>query len=177
MGGHGALTLYLSSLLGGSKQYRSVSAFAPISNPSKCPWGENAFKGYLAGGVVEGQDLYDATELVKKLPATPVHVLIDYVRYLHDPTFLVLNLDQGTGDKFYKNGQLLPENFLKAARDQGYDEVQVRVRDQEGYDHGYYFVSVSDVPYNVPTNVSQRYQLLVQITSIVSANSYSDRKH
>ncbi|TCD61302.1 hypothetical protein EIP91_008652 [Steccherinum ochraceum] len=125
MGGHGALTLYLTSLLNGSKQYRSVSAFSPISNPSKCPWGETAFKGYLAGGIAEGQDLYDATELIKKLVKTPAHVLIDY----------------GTGDKFYQNGQLLPENFLKAARDQGYDEVQVRVRDQEGYDHGYYFIS------------------------------------
>ena len=58
----------------------SVSAFAPISNPSECPWGETAFKGYLAGGVSEGKDLYDATELVKKLPgpATPVHILVDY---------------------------------------------------------------------------------------------------
>ncbi len=47
---------------------------------------------------------------------------------------------QGTADNFYKNGQLLPENFLKAARDAGYDEVQVRVRSQDGYDHSYYFV-------------------------------------
>ena len=50
---------------------------------------------------------------------------------------------QGTADNFYKNGQLLPENFLKAARDSGYDEVQVRVRSQDGYDHSYYFVSLS----------------------------------
>lgn len=48
---------------------------------------------------------------------------------------------QGTGDNFYQAKQLLPENFLKAARDAGYDEVQVRVRSQEGYDHSYYFVS------------------------------------
>jgi S-formylglutathione hydrolase FrmB len=47
---------------------------------------------------------------------------------------------QGTGDNFYKEGQLLPENFLKAARESGYDEVQVRVRSHEGYDHSYYFV-------------------------------------
>ena len=52
---------------------------------------------------------------------------------------------QGTGDNFYKSGQLLPENFLKAARDAGYDEVQVRVRSQEGYDHSYYFVSAPTV--------------------------------
>jgi S-formylglutathione hydrolase len=47
---------------------------------------------------------------------------------------------QGTGDNFYKQGQLLPENFLKAAREAGHDEVQVRVRSQEDYDHSYYFV-------------------------------------
>ncbi|KAJ3006927.1 hypothetical protein NUW54_g3747 [Trametes sanguinea] len=97
MGGHGALTLYLNSVLKGVKQYRSVSAFAPISNPVNCP--------------------YDATELIKKLNKEPVHILVDY----------------GTADNFYKQGQLLPENFLKAARDSGYDEVQVRVRSQEGY--------------------------------------------
>ncbi|KAI0375230.1 carbohydrate esterase family 1 protein [Pilatotrama ljubarskyi] len=126
MGGHGALTLYLSSVLQGVKQYRSVSAFAPISNPVNCPWGQKAFSGYLQGGVEEAKDKYDATELVKKLGGKePVHILVDY----------------GTADNFYKQGQLLPENFLKAARDSGYDEVQVRVRAQEGYDHSYYFIS------------------------------------
>ena len=48
---------------------------------------------------------------------------------------------QGTSDYHYKAGQLLPENFLNAARNAGYDEVQVRVRQQVGYDHSYYFVS------------------------------------
>ncbi|TFK30818.1 esterase D [Coprinopsis marcescibilis] len=121
MGGHGALVLYLSSK---SKQYRSASAFAPITNPSKCPWGEKAFKGYLAGGLQEGADRYDATELIAK-SSDPLHILIDY----------------GTGDKFYQQGQLLPENFLKAARAAGYDEVQIRVRSQPEYDHSYYFIS------------------------------------
>jgi len=121
MGGHGALTLYLSSK---TKQYRSASAFAPISNPTKCPWGEKAFKGYLQGGVEEATALYDATELIKKSKGS-LHILIDY----------------GTADNFYKQGQLLPENFLQAARDAQYDEFQVRVRSQEGYDHSYYFIS------------------------------------
>ena len=48
---------------------------------------------------------------------------------------------QGTGDHHYKTGQLLPENFLNAARKAGYNDVQVRVREQVGYDHSYYFVS------------------------------------
>ncbi|KAG6832509.1 hypothetical protein H0H92_000138 [Tricholoma furcatifolium] len=106
MGGHGALTLYLASK---TKQYRSASAFSPISNPTKCPWGEKAFNGYLQGGVEEAKAQYDATELIAK-SKDPVHILIDY----------------GTGDEFYSKGQLLPENFLKAARESGYDEVQVR---------------------------------------------------
>jgi S-formylglutathione hydrolase len=81
MGGHGALTLYLASLVNGARQYRSASAFAPIANPSKCQWGEKAFKGYLAGGVAEGSEKYDATHLVQKLGGKePVHILIDYVR-------------------------------------------------------------------------------------------------
>jgi S-formylglutathione hydrolase len=75
MGGHGALTLYLVSR---TKQYRSASAFAPISNPTKCPWGEKAFKGYLQGGIEEAQDQYDATHLIEK-SKDPVHILIDYV--------------------------------------------------------------------------------------------------
>lgn len=75
MGGHGALTLYLASQ---TKQYRSASAFAPISNPTKAPWGEKAFNGYLAGGLREGEN-YDATELISKT-SDPVHILVDYVR-------------------------------------------------------------------------------------------------
>ncbi|KAF7436621.1 hypothetical protein PC9H_003454 [Pleurotus ostreatus] len=121
MGGHGALTLYLASK---SKQYRSASAFSPICNPTKCPWGEKAFKGYLQNGIEEAKAQYDATELIAKTTDS-VHILIDY----------------GTGDNFYKQGQLLPENFLKAARDAGHDELKVRVRSHEGYDHSYYFIS------------------------------------
>ncbi|KAH7334317.1 Alpha/Beta hydrolase protein [Rhizoctonia solani] len=49
MGGHGAITLYLKGLLGSREgvQYKAASGFAPILNPTKCPWGEKAFKGYL----------------------------------------------------------------------------------------------------------------------------------
>lgn len=147
MGGHGALTLYLNSILSGAKQYRSVSAFSPVANPTNCPWGQKAFNGYLQGGVEEAKERYDATELIKKLGKAPVHILIDYVSVLTGGRIGGGNADvegflkyKGTGDNFYKTRQLLPENFLKAARDAGYDEVQVRVRAQEGYDHSYYFV-------------------------------------
>lgn len=120
MGGHGALVLYLSS---NDRQYRSASAFAPIANPTKCEVGRKAFKGYLQGGVDEAKEQYDATDLIAKFKE-PVHILVDY----------------GTADQFYKDGQLLPENFLRAARESGYDESQVMVRCQDGYDHSYYFV-------------------------------------
>lgn len=89
MGGHGALTLYLSSLLSNTKQYRSASAFAPICHATKAPWGEKAFAGYLQGGVKEAQDCgqYDATDLISKIKE-PVHVLVDYVREHIRETFL-----------------------------------------------------------------------------------------
>lgn len=84
MGGHGALTLYLKNL----DLYRSASAFAPIANPTKAPWGDKAFKGYLDGGVEEGLQ-YDATELLKHAMGQDLKVLVDV----------------GTGDQFYQQHQ------------------------------------------------------------------------
>lgn len=60
MGGHGALTLFLKN----PGKYKTVSAFAPISNPSQGPWGIKAFGGYL-GDDKEAWKKHDATELVK----------------------------------------------------------------------------------------------------------------
>jgi pimeloyl-ACP methyl ester carboxylesterase len=76
MGGHGALCTYLASK---AQQYRSASAFAPISNPINAPWGQKAFAGYLQGGIHEAKEQYDATELISKC-SDPVRILIDYVR-------------------------------------------------------------------------------------------------
>jgi S-formylglutathione hydrolase len=73
MGGHGALTLYLKN----PGAYKSVSAWAPISNPVKCPWGEKAFGGYL-GDDKEEWKKHDATELVKGWKG-PLNALIDVV--------------------------------------------------------------------------------------------------
>merc|ERR1711963_436238 len=58
MGGHGALISHLKN----PGVYTSVSAFAPICNPTKCPWGDKAFNGYL-GSVASGAE-HDATELM-----------------------------------------------------------------------------------------------------------------
>jgi S-formylglutathione hydrolase len=43
MGGHGALILVLRH----PDVHRSMLAFAPISPPMCCPWGEKASTGYL----------------------------------------------------------------------------------------------------------------------------------
>ncbi|GAD99697.1 esterase, putative [Paecilomyces variotii No. 5] len=118
MGGHGALTLFLRN----PGKYKSVSAFAPISNPVNCPWGQKAFSGYFGTENQEKWKEHDATELIKKWKG-PFDVLIDV----------------GTGDNFYKQGQLLPENFEKAAKEAGIEGVKVRY--QEDYDHSYYFIS------------------------------------
>lgn len=119
MGGHGALTLFLKH----PGMYKSVSAFAPITNPVNCPWGQKAFTGYF-GEDREEWKRHDASELVKGWKTGTFEALIDV----------------GTGDNFYKQGQLLPENFEKAVKESG-NEKGVVLRYQDGYDHSYYFIS------------------------------------
>lgn len=45
-----------------------------------------------------------------------------------------MKIDYGSSDKFYNEGQLLPENFEKAVREEG-REKEVEVEQREGYDH------------------------------------------
>jgi S-formylglutathione hydrolase len=116
MGGHGALTIALSE----PGWIRSVSAFAPIGAPMRCPWGEKAFTGYL------GEDraawaAYDSTELLR-------------TRGWRGPPILV---DQGDADPFLDT-QLRPELLRQACADA---KVPLELRMQPGYDHGYHFVS------------------------------------
>lgn len=116
MGGHGALTIALSN----PGWIRSVSAFAPIAAPMRCPWGEKAFTGYL------GEDrgawaAYDSTELLR-------------TRGWAGPP---IRVDQGTADPFLET-QLKPELLEQACADAG---VALELRRQDGYDHGYFFVS------------------------------------
>ncbi|KAG9236679.1 carbohydrate esterase family 1 protein [Amylocarpus encephaloides] len=120
MGGHGALTLFLKN----PGMYKSVSAFAPIANPIKCPWGEKAFRGYLGDDKEEWKQ-HDATVLISKGKV--------------EGGFNAL-IDQGTGDNFYKQLQLLPENFAEAAKTSGNDKDLV-IRYQEDYDHSYFFMA------------------------------------
>jgi S-formylglutathione hydrolase len=115
MGGHGALVCALRN----PGLYQSLSAFAPICAPMRCPWGRKAFKGYL-GEDQEAWRQYDASELVKKAPF-PRTILVD----------------QGLADKFLAD-QLCPEALEAACREAG---QRLTLRRQEGYDHGYFFIA------------------------------------
>jgi S-formylglutathione hydrolase len=118
MGGHGALVLALRN----PAVYRSVSAFAPICSPTRCPWGQKALPRYL-GEDRSAWAKYDAVEL---LDARAAQVY---------PEILV---DQGLADKFLPQGQLRPELLEAACRAAG---QPLRLRRQEGYGHDYYFIA------------------------------------
>lgn len=115
MGGHGALTLALKN----PGRWRSVSAFAPISSPMRCPWGEKALSGYL-GRDQAAWRRHDATALIE-----------DGARLGH------LLVDQGEADGFLKT-QLKPELLARACEAAG---IPLTLRMQPGYDHSYYFIS------------------------------------
>ncbi|MEM1170384.1 MAG: S-formylglutathione hydrolase [Cyanobacteria bacterium P01_H01_bin.35] len=116
MGGHGALICALKN----PEKYQSVSAFAPISAPMRCPWGEKAFSNYLGENQENWRD-YDASELV---------LTSGYNR--------PILIDVGTADPFLAQKQLLPEVFENACKKVG---LPLTLRMQENYDHGYYFVA------------------------------------
>jgi S-formylglutathione hydrolase len=117
MGGHGALVLALRN----PQIYRSVSAFAPIAAPSRCPWGEKAFTGYL-GEDREAWKAYDSSELVARASQRFAEGIL---------------IDQGLSDQFLAE-QLYPDVFEAACRAAG---QPLTLRRHEGYDHGYYFIS------------------------------------
>lgn len=117
MGGHGALVLALRH----PDRFRSVSAFAPIAAPSRCPWGEKAFGGYL-GPDRQVWAEHDATLLMERMSCPfPQGILVD----------------QGLADNFL-DAQLHPHLFEAACAQAGQPLV---LRRHEGYDHGYYFIS------------------------------------
>jgi len=116
MGGHGALVCALRD----PDRYRSVSAFAPISAPTQCAWGEKAFSAYL-GSDRAGWRAYDASELVA-MSAWDRPILVD----------------QGDADDFLAKGLLLPEVFADACSAAG---KSLTLRYQPGYDHGYFFIA------------------------------------
>jgi S-formylglutathione hydrolase len=117
MGGHGALILGLRE----PSKFKSVSAFSPIVNPTKCAWGIKAFTGYF-GEQSEQWKAHDATELVASAGKR------------HQNSILI---DQGLKDEFLEK-QLLTNNLVQACKAKS-QPLEVNFR--EGYDHSYYFIS------------------------------------
>lgn len=113
MGGHGALTIAMSL----PNQYQSVSAFAPIANPTMSEWGQKQFKEYL-GTDKANWEKYDSTILMQKV-GFHSNVLID----------------QGSADNFL---DLLQPEALKNAMNMREQKGQFRFSD--GYDHSYFFI-------------------------------------
>jgi S-formylglutathione hydrolase len=115
MGGHGALTLALST----PGRFASVSAFSPIVAPSKVPWGERAFAAYLGEdrALWEQHDAVALIEAGARLPA--------------------LKVDQGAADPFL-DSQLQTDRLAHACADTG---IALELGMHDGYDHSYYFIA------------------------------------
>lgn len=115
MGGHGAITIALRN----PGRFASVSAFAPISSPANCPWGEKAFGGYLGSDRAKWRE-HDSCALIEGGARVPD-----------------LLVDQGTADNFLE-AQLKPQLLEAACARAG---VPLTLRRQEGYDHSYFFIA------------------------------------
>ena len=120
MGGHGALTIALKN----PTDFCSVSAFAPICSPTRCPWGEKALGGYL-GDNREHWAQYDATLLIDSLTDDSAAKKLPWL------------VDQGADDDFLVE-QLKPELLAESAERKG---LSLTLRTHPGFDHSYYFVS------------------------------------
>lgn len=117
MGGHGALICALRN----PGLFRSVSAFAPICNPTASAWGRKALTAYF-GDEAESRELWeahDASKLAGRYAGPPIEALID----------------QGEADEFLDNGQLLPLSLPTS------ENFKPLVRLQKHYDHSYYFIA------------------------------------
>jgi S-formylglutathione hydrolase len=118
MGGHGALTLALRH----PHLFGSVSAFAPIASPTRCPWGEKAFTAYLG----EDRDVWAEHDAARLIEAG-----------VGEGCFDDILIDQGDADPFLVE-QLQPE-LLQAAADAVGQTLTLRM--QPGYDHSYFFMA------------------------------------
>ncbi|HCM9455186.1 S-formylglutathione hydrolase [Enterobacter bugandensis] len=117
MGGHGALIMALKN----PGKYTSVSAFAPIVNPTQVPWGQKAFTNYLGKGEEKWQEWDSCALMLASRTEDAIPMLID----------------QGDADQFLA-GQLQPAVLAEAARQKDWP---LTLRIQPGYDHSYYFMA------------------------------------
>jgi len=115
MGGHGAITIALKN----PGRFKSVSAFAPIAQPTSAGWSRPALEKYL-GSDEKSWRAYDATLLIEDGYRLP-HLLVD----------------QGAADSFLVEG--LKPHLLQAACEKAGINLTLNMR--EGYDHSYFFIS------------------------------------
>ena len=114
MGGHGALTL----AMGLPGRFRSVSAFAPICNPTASDWGRKQLGAYLGTDETTWAP-HEATLMMQSAG--------------FDGPMLI---DTGTKDQFLD--LLCPEALAAAVSTR---RQQAMLRLQPGYDHSYFFIS------------------------------------
>lgn len=114
MGGHGALTMAMNL----EGRFRSVSAFAPICNPTASDWGRKQLSAYL-GRDESTWAKHDATLMMEE-------------KGFDGPVLI----DTGTNDQFLD--LLKPEALAEAATKR---RQQMNFRMQPGYDHSYFFIS------------------------------------
>ena len=114
MGGHGALTIAMAH----PGRFKSVSAFAPIANPTQSDWGKKQLGAYL--GADTGQWAKHDASLQMRETGFDGPVLID----------------QGSADNFLD--LLKPETLAEAMAARRQDGI---FRMQKGYDHSYFFIS------------------------------------
>ncbi|MRS90913.1 S-formylglutathione hydrolase [Enterobacteriaceae bacterium RIT714] len=117
MGGHGALIMALKN----PGQFTSVSAFAPIVNPTQVPWGQKAFSHYLGEDESAWQEWDSCALMQASQPGDAIPTLID----------------QGDADQFLAN-QLQPAVLAEVARQKAWP---LTLRIQPGHDHSYYFIA------------------------------------
>jgi S-formylglutathione hydrolase len=115
MGGHGALTIALRN----PGRFSAVSAFAPITSPMNCPWGEKALSNYLGPDRSAWRE-YDSCALIEDGARVP-EILVD----------------QGTADSFLES-QLRPQLLEEACRKAS---IPLTLRRQAAYDHSYFFIA------------------------------------
>lgn len=116
------------------------------SNPSRTPWGKNAFSNYINPSSRSLPPVewlaYDSSHLLSRTeaPKGSMHVLVDV----------------GTEDKFLKDGQLEPDALTRAAEEAGRQDGEVQVRMQDGFDHSYYFVSAVWAEFSKPVLINEQ---------------------
>lgn len=114
MGGHGALISHLRQ----PGRFKSISVFAPVSNPSIRYDNTGPLMAYLGDNPDEWKN-WDATELVKQ----------------HGSDISIL-IDQGADDELLPF--LMPDNLLAACETA---KVKTDYRLRPGYRHNYFYVS------------------------------------